>query len=198
MRQSGIFPFTTAACVVLGVLSAGGTESRADMAVALVATSSDATGSPAGSPGLTAGMTSSGTSPGRGVELAPTPTVGAPVNAAAASGSSGNPLVTRLLNTMMMPGGSGGFSSSGTGSSSNNVGPGSDGNNNADVLAAVSSNGTVAAGGAGLLGPDFALGAQVGGTQMPLAAPEPSTLILVVAAVPFGWRFIRRRNAQAV
>jgi hypothetical protein len=202
MRQPGSSLLARAACVVFAVLSASGRESLADMAVALDSATATAAGPQAANPGTTLSMPPAGTAPSRGGELGSTPSAGAPVNATASTASTGNMLVTSLVNAMMTPNSSGLSSLPATSSASSSSGTSSsgtslDGNSGANLLAAVSSNGAVGAGGSATLGPDFALGSQLGGTQMPLAAPEPSTLIVVVAAVPLGWYFVRRRRVQA-
>lgn len=201
MRQPDSYRRTAAALAVLVVGAAGVGESRADMAASLASASPTAAGPQAGDPVLTSGMPTTGTGPLRDSEFGPIPNAVAPLNATAASDSPATlSAAMSIVNAMTTPGWSGVLAPSATGPTSTNIGPSSDGSHDAGRLAAVASNGAVANGGAGLQGPDVATGAQVGSAgdaQVPLSAPEPSTLILVVAAVPFSWLFIHRRTAQA-
>jgi len=80
------------------------------------------------------------------------------------------------------------------------LGPTLNGLYNLGRFTAVSTNGTTIAGQTASQSSDYVSGAKqfgIGSTLVPLAAPEPSTLVLAALAAPFAWRHFKRRR-QAI
>jgi len=76
-------------------------------------------------------------------------------------------------------------------------GPTLNGVYNLGRFTAVSSNGTTTSGATASVTSNYVTGAKgvgVGSTLVPLAAPEPTTLLLGALAVPFAWRHFKRRR----